>query len=112
MSKAAAEGGSALAHAYGRKMRQSWDPCHQEGIEFVPLPVETFGGWHQVALKVLNKLGRQFARHIGKSDSEVLNHMYQRLGILLQKGNCALIASRSPDLTHSSLDGDKDSKYL
>ena len=85
VSKAAAEGGSALTHAYGWKMRQSCDPCLQEGVEFVPVPVETFGGRHTVALKVLNKLGRQFSCHIGKSDSEALSHMYQRLGICFRR---------------------------
>ena len=100
--------GAALNYAYDRKIRQAWQACHDQGIEFVPLPVETPGGWHPTAIRVLNKLGRQVARHIGKDDAEIQQHMFQRLSILLMKGNAALISSRSPDIISQEVDGDAD----
>ena len=100
LRKSAETAGSALTHAWDRKIRQSWDACNQEGIEFAPLPVESLGGWHSKAIKVLVKLGRQLARHTGKEDSEVLKHMFEKLGVLLMRGNAALILSRSPDYIH------------
>ena len=68
-----------------------------------PLPVESLGGWHSKAIKVLVKLGRQLARHTGKEDSEVLKHMFEKLGVLLMRGNAALILSRSPDYIHEQI---------
>ena len=61
MDKAAETSGAALTHAYDRKMRQSWEACHAEGVEFVALPVEVLGSWHPTATKVITKLARQLA---------------------------------------------------
>ena len=66
LAKSAEEAGAALKHAYDRKVRQSWEACNAEGIEFVALLVETLGGWDSRAVKVIGKLGRQLARHTGK----------------------------------------------
>ena len=33
--------------------------CSREGLEFVAMGVDTFGGWHSKALQMLSKLGRQ-----------------------------------------------------
>ena len=87
--KAATEAGSALTAAYDRKNRQSWEACNAEGIEFVALPVETLGGWHINALKVLTRLARQLARHTGREDSEVISHSFQRLGSAAYEGQCS-----------------------
>ena len=106
--KAASQAGSALSAAYDRKNRQSWEACNQAGIEFVALPVETLGGWHVNATKVLTKLGRQLARHTGREDGEVLNHLFQRLSVLLMRGNAALILSRALDFAPQHVDGDRD----
>ena len=90
-------------------MTQSHEACNQEGISFVPLPMETLGGWHSHAEANITRLARQLARHTGREDGEVIRHLFQRLSILLMKGNAALILSRSPDLTQQEFDGDQDS---
>ena len=84
------------------------EACNAEGIQFVALPIETLGGWDRRAMKILNKLGHQLARHTGREDTEVLRHMYQRLGILLMRGNASLLLSRSPNLIPPHIDGDVD----
>ena len=71
--------------------------------------METLGGWHPRALEALTRLGRQLARHTGGEDSEVLNHLMQRLGILLMKGNSSLLLSRAPDFCDPEIDGVVDS---
>ena len=106
--KAAEEPGSALTHAYQRKMRQSSDDCYTQGIHFVPLPVETLGGWHPQAIQVIRKICRQLARQTGREDSEVIAHAFQRLGILLMKGNAALILNRVPSFPPPYIDGNPD----
>ena len=109
MAKSANESGAALQHAFDRKIRQSWEACHREGIEFVPLPVETLGGWDSRAIKVIGKLGRQLARHCGKEDSEIISHTFQRLSILLMRGNASLLLSRSPSYIPQHIDGIRES---
>ena len=105
VSRAAVEAGHALDHAYDRKFRQAGEDCRAEGIIFQPLPVETLGGWHEKCLPVISKLGKQLARHTGADESEVVSHLYQRLSILLMKGNAALLLSRTPDFPPDFIDG-------
>ena len=50
-----------------------------EAICFIPLAVDTFGGWHGAALDVIVKLGRQLARQLGKEEEEVTRQLRQRL---------------------------------
>ena len=65
-------------------------------INFViPLPVETLGGWHERTADQIRKLARAAARNSGSEEEVVVRHLFQRLGILLVKGNAALIANRS-----------------
>jgi hypothetical protein len=44
----------------------------------------------------LKKLGAALARHIGEEESDKIRHFYQRLAILLVKGNAALFLNRLP----------------
>ena len=106
LSRAADEAGHALQYAYDRKVRQVGEDCLQGGVKFFPLPVETLGGWHQQAIKVISRLALQLARHSGSLESEVTSHLYERLGM---KGNAALLLSRSLDFPSQELDGVVDS---
>ena len=101
--------GHALTYAFDRKYRQAGEECQKEGVKFLPLPVETLGGWHKNALKVITKLAHQLARHTGSIESETVSHLYQSLSvsILLMKGNAALILSR--DYPPQIVDGVVDS---
>ena len=65
---------AAVQHAHEAKGRKYGDRCSQEGLNFVPLAVDTFGGWHKAALEILSKLGRQLARANGKREEEVMSH--------------------------------------
>ena len=62
------------------------------------------------ALKILTRLApQQLARHTGRNDSEVISHSFQRLGVLLMRGNAALILSRALDYAPLHIDEDIDS---
>ena len=54
---------------------------------FVPLALESLGGWHEAAIRELKKLGSALARHSGAEESTVIRHLFQRLSILLVMGN-------------------------
>ena len=60
------EGDSAVAHAHKEKLRKYEARCSAEAISFLPLAVDTFGGWHKVGLKTITRLGRQLVRNLGK----------------------------------------------
>ena len=56
----ARQSGYALEVRNDAKLNTYFDKCREEeeGVHFVPLTVQTFGGWHQMAVKELkNSLG-------------------------------------------------------
>ena len=106
--KAAEEALSAADKRYSDKMKKYRIPCEREGIEFFPLVVETFGGWHPQSAEVITKLARQLSAQSGQPFEETSRHIYQRLSILLTKGNSAMILSRRTTFTEAPIDGDVD----
>ena len=70
--------------------------CDREEIQFFPIVVEALGGWHKDAAAALSKLARQLASHTGRRDEETTRYLFQRLGLLLMRGNAALILNRTP----------------
>ena len=97
-----AKPGHAADVAYQRKMA---DLCRAEGIVFLPLAVETFGGWHKVAEQQVKKLAWALARHNGQEEGEAIGHIWSRLGVLLQRGNAAMMANRIPSFPAPATDG-------
>jgi hypothetical protein len=58
-----------------------------ESMVFILMAVDsldTFGGWHEDAIKVIVKLGRQVARGVGKEEGDTVNRSssYQNLSEL------------------------------
>ena len=49
--------------------------CKAEGMVFVPLAVDTLGGWQEEALEVFNKLGCQLAMVVGRDEGETVQHL-------------------------------------
>ena len=108
VNQVAVDGESGVRHAFNAKMSKYDDRCAAEGIAFVPLAVDTFGGWHGAALDVLSKLGRQVARQVGKEEEEGVRQLRQRVSVLLTRDNVAMLGSRSPDVPPACIDGDVD----
>ena len=92
-------------HAHEAKVRKYGDRCATEGLDFVPLAVDSFGGWHEVALQTLTKLGRQLARVVGKPEAEQVLHLRQRVAVLLVRDNMAMLQSRSSAPPQPEVDG-------
>jgi hypothetical protein len=69
-------------------MSKYFQACDREGIQFFPVVVEALGGWHEDAAALIT---RQLASHTGKEADEQIKHLFLRLGILLMRGNSALI---------------------
>ena len=102
---AAAKPGHAADVAYQRKMQGAADACRAQGIVFLPMAVETFGGWHEVAEQQVKKLASALARHNGQEEGEAISHTWSRLGVLLQRGNAAMMANRIPSFPAPATDG-------
>ena len=51
------------------------------------------------------KLGAALARQNGQEEGEVLHHLWGRLGILLQRGNAAILGNRLPTHPAPAVDG-------
>ena len=110
VKKAAEEAGSAASKRYKDKLTKKYhQPCDREGIHFIPVVVETMGGWHPESASVLSKLARQLAAQTGVTNEETTRHFFQRLSILLVKGNSSLIMRRMSICTDARVDGVVDS---
>ena len=108
VQRASQEGGSAVEHAHRSKCRKYEERCAAEGITFLPLAVDTLGGWHPAALDTINRLGRQVARNVGREDQEVVRHLRQRLAVLMVRDNAAMLCARTPTYPPAEVDGDVD----
>ena len=107
VDREAVESGFALQYAWDRKMRAAHDACNAQRISFIPLPVETYGGWHPIAAKQIARLGRELSRSpAGVPQDTASKHLFQRLALSIQKGNAALILSRSTDVHYCDVIGE------
>ena len=66
-----------MKSAFNIKMSKYDERCTAEGITFIPLAVDSFGGWHGAALDVFSKLARQLSRQVGKEEEEVTRQLSQ-----------------------------------
>ena len=70
MPGAANTAGHALDFAYSRKINGAEEECRRQGIAFLPLVAESFGGWHSCAQREVKKLGAALARHTGQEEGK------------------------------------------
>ena len=67
------------------------------------LSVTRIPGWHEVAVREVERLGAALARQSGQD--EAVRHLWGKLAILLQRGNSAMLANRVPDFPAPAIDG-------
>ena len=89
-------------------MAGAGEACAQQGIAFVPLAFESLGGLHAVTVAEMQKLAAALSRHTGLEEGEACHQLNCRLSILLQKGNAAILANRTPRYPDGVIDGDHD----
>ncbi len=88
--------GHALQVGEKRKMAAHQDECTVAGVAFIPLIVESLGGWSQKGLEVITKLGRLQALRSGTPLADSTRHLFQRLATCLWRGNAAMWVNRQP----------------
>ena len=68
--------------------------------------VESFGGWHEAAVREVERLGEGLARQSGQEEEEeAVRHLWAKLGMLLQCGNVAILANRVLSFPDPAIDG-------
>ena len=99
--------GHAVNQAFKRKVTWVGEACRQEGIAFILMAADTLGGWHTAAVEQVKKLGSALARQRGEDEQLEVRHLFQRISLLLQKGNSALLVNRTPedDAPDATVDG-------
>ena len=107
VAAAAEEAGSALSKAFKRKVQGAAQACQAQGLVFLPVALETLGGFHQVAVEQVKKIGSALARQQGSDEQVATKHLFQRLSLTLMRGNAALILGRRPDgdVANAEVDG-------
>ena len=94
-----------MEYAFGNKVRGAEEDCWAQGIAFLPIVAESLGGWHNVAEREVKKLGAALARHTGQEEGEAISHLWGRLGVLLPRGNAAILANRVLALPDAQING-------
>ena len=104
---AATTPGHALTFAHDKKVQGAEEDCGRQGIAFLLMAAESLGGWHAAAEREERKLGVALARHTGQEEGEAIGHLWGRLGILLQRGNAAILGNRVPTYPVAAINGRK-----
>ena len=58
-----------------------------------------------MAEREVRKLGAALACHTGQEESEAIGHLWERLGVLVQRGNAVILRNRVPSLPDPLIDG-------
>ena len=103
MVEAASVSGYALSVA--SKVAAHSEACQSVGVLFVPMVVETLGGWDEEAIRTITAIGRSQGQRLGIPPSDSTRHLFQRLAVCLWRGNASMWISRAP-LHPSPVDGE------
>ena len=93
---AASVQGHALIVGEERKMAAHAQSCRAVGVSFLPLVMETLGGWSEEAAKTISSIGRLLGQRLGSPPSDSIRHLFQRCAISLWRGNASLWIRRLP----------------
>ena len=66
-----------------QKMATHADAFQAIGVFFVPLVVESLGGWSGEAIRTIRAIGRHQGQCLRIPPSESIRHLFQRLAISL-----------------------------
>ena len=94
LQQAASTQDSALAVAEQRKRTVHQNNCNIVRILFLPMAMETLGGWSHNAFLTLSCIGRHLANRFGLPPLEASHHLLQRLSVTLWRFNASMWLNR------------------
>ena len=71
--------------------------CQQQGVAFLPVAIETLGGFHKAAVEQVKRIGTALARHQGSDEQVATRQLFQRMSLTLMRGNAAMLMTRRPN---------------
>ena len=99
LAKAAVTCGEAgRAYEAVKLSKSNASDCAARGINFIPMVVESFGGWAPQASVVLNRVSKLLAERQSVPRSTALRRLHQRLSVTLQRANARSILIRDKGL--------------
>src|SRR5262249_26499503 len=87
---------AAKDNAINIKEKKYLDKCHSFGFNFVPMVVETTGGWCPQASNFFNILCHRAAHRTNGITKVTRCLLYQKLSTTLQKTNAILVLKKLP----------------
>ena len=96
--------GHALSVGEYLKHSSHSDACQEVGVSFVPLLVETIGGWSEMASQTITSIGHLLGQCLGLNSEDTIRHLFQFLSISLWWGNSPMWLAHSPT-SLPSIDG-------
>lgn len=87
--------GSAAEDQRDLKLRRCAAACRRQGVDFVPLAVESFGGWADMSLQALREIARRAADRKGGAAAKATQRLLRRLSVILQRANGHLLLTGS-----------------
>ena len=93
---AATTQGHTLSVGENGKMAAHAEACRSVGVTFVPLVVESLGGWSETAVHSIKSIGRQLGQRLRIPPADSTTHLFQKLFICLWRGNATMWIRRCP----------------
>lgn len=106
VNRCARESGAALEVAFKRKMDAHYARCRANNIVFLPLCVETLGGWHPDSASELRRIQRAVTLCSRQDQTTSEKHFFEKLAVSLQRSNSNMILSRQSFFPPSHVDFD------
>ena len=82
--------GHALLLGEERKLSAHAEACRSVGVSFIPLVVQSLGGWSDEAADTISSIGHFMGQRLGISPVESTCHLFHRCAISLWRGNAPL----------------------
>ena len=94
LAGAATTQGFALSLGEDRKRAAHSKPCKAIGVDFIPLVVESFGGWSSLAVDTIRRIGRLQGQRLGVPPADTTRHLtLERKCIPLSKTTTTAVSS-------------------
>ena len=90
LAGAASTQGHALRVGEEQKMAAHNEACRSVGVVFIPLVVESLGGWSEEAVHNISKIGCLLGLRTGAPPLVSTHHLFQRLAISLCRSNTTM----------------------
>jgi hypothetical protein len=94
----------AIERAEKRKDKDTLKFCSDRGMCFLPLVVESYGGWSEGAHAFFEELIHRYAQATGREFARELAFFYQILSLSLQRSNARMILERLDRMREESND--------